>query len=61
MWSMAAVVAAALLTAVVGFFGVSSCDVGPSAGFCAAGAGSLMNLLSVAALALLLPYLGLVG
>ena len=61
MWSMAAVVAAALLTVVVGFFlGVSSCDVGPSAGYCAAGAGSIMNLLSVGALALLLPYLGLV-
>lgn len=61
MWSMAAVVAAALLTVVIGFFlGVSSCDVGPSAGYCAAGAGSIMNLLSVGALALLLPYLGLV-
>ncbi len=61
MWSLAAIVVAALLTAVIGFFfGVSSCDVGPSVGYCAAGAGSLMNLLSVAALALLLPYLGLV-
>ena len=61
MWSMAAVVAAALLTVVIGFFlGVSSCVVGPSAGYCAAGAGSIMNLLSVGALALLLPYLGLV-
>ena len=62
MWSMAAIVAAALLTVVIGFFlGVSSCDVGPSAGYCAAGAGSIMNLLSVGALALLLPYLVLVS
>jgi hypothetical protein len=61
MWSVVAVVAAVLLTVVVGFFlGVSSCDVGPSAGYCAAGAGSTMNLLSFGALALLLPYLGLV-
>jgi hypothetical protein len=61
MWSMAAVVLATLLTVVLGFFlGVSSCDVGPSIGYCAAGIGSLMNLLSVGALALLLPYLGLV-
>ena len=62
MLSMAAIVAAALLTVVIGFFlGVSSCDVGPSAGYCAAGAGSIMNLLSVGALALLLPYLVLVS
>jgi hypothetical protein len=62
MWSVGAIVAAALLTVVIGFFlGVSSCDVGPSAGYCAAGAGSIMNLLSVGALALLLPYLGLVS
>jgi hypothetical protein len=61
MWSVAAIVAAALVTVVVGFFlGISSCDVGPSAGYCAAGAGSIMNLLSIGALALLLPYLGLV-
>jgi hypothetical protein len=61
MWSMAAVVTVAMLTVVIGFFlGVSACDVGPSAGYCAAGAGSIMNLLSVGALALLLPYLGLV-
>jgi hypothetical protein len=60
-WSVAVIVAAALVTVVVGFFiGISSCDVGPSAGYCAAGAGSIMNLLSVGALALLLPYLGLV-
>ena len=62
MWSMAAVVAAAVLTVIIGFFlGVSSCDVGPSAGYCAAGAGSVMNLLSIGALALVLPYLGLVS
>jgi hypothetical protein len=61
MWSVMAIVAAAVLTVVVGFFfGVSSCDVGPSAGYCAAGAGSILNLLSIGALALLLPYLGLV-
>ena len=60
-WSVFAIVAAVLLTMVVGFFfGISSCDVGPSAGYCAAGAGSVMNLLSIGALALLLPYLGLV-
>jgi hypothetical protein len=62
MLSMAAIVAAALLTVVIGFFlGVSSCYLGPSAGYCAAGAGSIMNLLSVGALALLLPYLVLVS
>ena len=61
MWSMAAVGAAALLTVVAGFFlGMSSCDLGPSIGYCAAGAGSLMNLLSLGALTLVLPYLGLV-
>ena len=60
-WSAFAIVAAVLLTVVVGFFlGISSCDVGPSAGYCAAGAGSIMNLLSIGALVLLLPYLGLV-
>ena len=60
-WSVVVIVAAALVTVVVGFFlGISSCDVGPSAGYCAAGAGSLMNLLSIGALALLLPYLGLI-
>jgi hypothetical protein len=60
-WSVFAIVAAALLTVVVGFYlGISSCDVGPSAGYCAAGAGSLMNPFSIGALALLLPYLGLV-
>jgi hypothetical protein len=60
-WSVFAIVAAALLTVVVGFFlGISSCDVGPSVGYCAAGAGSIMNLLSICALALFLPYLGLV-
>lgn len=62
MLSMAAIVAAALLTVVIGFFlGVSSCDGGPSIGYCAAGAGSIMNLLSVGALALLLPHLLLVS
>jgi hypothetical protein len=61
-WSVVVIVAAALVTVVVGFYlGISSCDVGPSAGYCAAGAGSLMNLLSIGALALLLPYLGLVA
>ena len=62
MWSMGAVVAAAVVTVVAGFFiGVSSCDVGPSAGYCAAGIGSVMNLLSIGALVLLLPYLVLVS
>jgi hypothetical protein len=57
-WSVVLVIAVALVTVVIGFFlGVSSCDVGPSAGLCAAGAGSVMNLLSIGALALLLPYL----
>lgn len=61
MWAAVAIVPAALFTVVIGFFlGVSSCDVGPSAGYCAAGAGSTLNLLSVGALALLMPYLGLV-
>lgn len=61
MWSMAAVVVAALVTVVIGFFlGVSSCYLGTSAGYCAAGSGSITNLLSLGALALLLPYLGLV-
>jgi hypothetical protein len=61
MWSMAVVVAAALLTVVIGFFlGVSACAFGTSAGYCAAGTGSIMNLLSVGALALFLPYLLLV-
>jgi hypothetical protein len=50
-----------LLTVVMGFLrGVSSCDVGPSIGYCAAGASSMMNLFSIGSLALLLPYLGLV-
>jgi len=62
MLSVIAIVGAALVTVGVGFFlGVSSCDVGPSAGYCAAGAGSIMNLLSVGSLALLLPYLTLVN
>lgn len=59
--SMVAVFLAVLLTVVIGFLrGVSSCDVGPSIGYCAAGAGSMMNLFSIGSLALLLPYLGLV-
>ena len=58
---MAAIVAAALLTVAIGFlFGISACGLGTSAGYCAAGAGSLMNLLSLGAPALLLPYLLLV-
>jgi hypothetical protein len=62
MWSLAAVVATALLTVVIGIFlGLSACDVGTSAGYCAAGAGSIMNLLSIGALALLLPHLLLVS
>ena len=61
MWSVGVVVAAALLTVVIGFFlGVSACDVGTSAGYCAAGAGSFMNLLSIGAVALVLPHLLLV-
>jgi hypothetical protein len=61
MWSMAAVAAAAVLTVVIGFFlGVSACDLGTSSGYCAAGAGSIMNLLSLGALALLLPYIPMV-
>jgi hypothetical protein len=60
-WSMAAVVPVALATIVIGFFlGVSACDFGTSAGYCAAGVGSVMNLLSIGALALFLPYAGLV-
>jgi hypothetical protein len=61
MLSVGVVVAAALLTVMIGFFlGVSACDVGTSAGYCAAGAGSFMNLLSIGAVALLLPHLLLV-
>lgn len=60
-WSMVAVVPVSLLTVGIGsFLGLSSCDFGTSAGYCAAGAGSVMNLLSVGALALFLPYAGLV-
>ena len=60
-WSMAAVAAAALLTVAIGFFlGISACDFGTSAGYCAAGVGSIMNLLSLGALALFLPYILLV-
>ena len=66
MWSPAAVVVAALATVVMGIFlGVSACGLGPgfpsaSAGYCAAGWSSLMNLLSLGAVALFLPYLLLV-
>ncbi|GAC1670638.1 MAG: hypothetical protein PVS3B2_11980 [Candidatus Dormibacteraceae bacterium] len=60
--SMVAVFLAVLLTVVIGFLrGISSCDVGPSIGYCAAGAGSMMNLFSIGSLALLLPYLVLVS
>jgi hypothetical protein len=59
--SIVAVFPIVLLTVVTGFLrGVSSCDVGPSIGYCAAGASSMTNLFSIGSLALLLPHLGLV-
>ena len=64
MWSIAAVVAAVLVTLGIGFaVGINSCLIVPgqaSTGYCSAGFGSVMNLLSLGALALFLPYLGLV-
>ena len=64
-WSVATVVGAVLLTVVIGLFvGINACLASPahaSAGYCAAGAGSLTNVLSLGALALFLPYLGLVN
>jgi hypothetical protein len=59
-WACALAAVAAVATVPVGFFlGVSSCDVGPSAGYCAAGVGSLLNFFSLGSLALFLPYTGL--
>jgi hypothetical protein len=56
--SIAVVAAAAVLTPPVGFFvGFSQCYLGPSAGGCAAGTGSLLNVLSLGSLGLLIPYL----
>jgi hypothetical protein len=61
MLSIGLVVLVPVVTVVVGFFvGVAACDVGTSLGYCAAGTGSFMNPLSIGALALFLPYLGLV-
>jgi hypothetical protein len=61
-WAVATLVATivaavvAFVSVPVGFiFGVSACDVG-TVGGCAAGAGSLSNLFSVASLVLFLPY-----
>jgi hypothetical protein len=60
--SMGLLVFAAVATTAVGFFlGVSECDVGTSAGACAAGASSLMNLFALGSLGLFLPYLGMVS
>jgi hypothetical protein len=59
-WGCALAAGAAVITVPIGFFlGVSSCDVGPSAGYCAAGLGSLLNFFSLGSLALFLPYTGL--
>ena len=60
-WALASIVvvaAAAVITPPVGFFvGFSQCYLGPSAGGCAAGTGSLLNVLSIGSLGLLIPYL----
>jgi hypothetical protein len=59
-WASAIAAGVALVSVPVGFiFGVSACDVGTGAAGvsgCAAGLGSLMNVFSVASLALFLPY-----
>ena len=65
LWSMAAIVAAAFATLLIGFFvGFNAClGGGPpeaSAGYCSAGVGAFMNPLSIGTLALFLPYLLLV-
>ena len=61
-WGAAMPAAAVVFTLPVGFFfGISACDLGTSAGSCAAGASSLMNLFSLGSLALVLPYVGLVN
>ena len=63
-WSVGAVVAAGLLTVVISLFvGFNACLAAPpdaSAGYCSAGIGGMMNLLSVGTLALFLPYLLLI-
>ena len=59
-WGAALAAGAAILTVPVAFFlGVSYCDFGTSVGYCAAGVGGLMNFFSLGALALFLPYTGL--
>ncbi|MDQ2943599.1 MAG: hypothetical protein M3R21_08030 [Candidatus Dormibacteraeota bacterium] len=65
MWSMGPIVAAVLVTVVIGLFvGINAClgatGAGASTGYCAAGAGSITNLFSLGALALFLPYILLV-
>ena len=42
-------------------FGISACDLGNSIGACAAGLGSVANVLSVGSIALLIPYLVLIS
>jgi hypothetical protein len=59
-WAGGAIVLVALATAAGGFYaGMSSCVFGGSVGWCAAGLASVTNVLSLGALALLLPYVGL--
>lgn len=58
-WAAGAIVLVVLATAAGGFYaGMSQCAFGGSVGWCAAGFGSITNLFSLGALALLLPYTG---
>jgi len=55
--SIAAIVVVVPVTMAVAFYaGISACYFGTSAGACAAGAGGVGNLFSLACIALLLPY-----
>jgi hypothetical protein len=60
-WGSVLAAIASVATVPVGFyFGISACYFETSAGACAAGAGSFMNLLSLGSLVLFIPYIALV-
>jgi hypothetical protein len=61
-WSAGAAAIVAFVTTGLSFFvGVAQCDVGPSIGGCAAGAGGLLNLLAISSLAFFVPYIALMN